>query len=213
MYKDKKKWIILLIALTIALSAMAQLFTRDFRQAEGPFYQGSNYRAIDISETDEYFSVSWKRWLLDDINVSDMDNLLNMKTQKDQNLSGYFVNAVVDSTRFNHAAAMKVCPQGWRLPRIGEFDSLLHKISYNQRTYMFGNKMDGFKGFRSDTITGKVFKKTQHIKGGFWWCQETNSENTKAYVVKIGENMFYEVGMADIWDLASVRCIKKEDNE
>jgi len=205
------------IALTAAISMLAsicasQVFTRDFRQSEeSPYHYGTSYRAVEVAEHDEYYNVYWKKWLIDDIKTFEEDNMLDMKTQEGLNNDGYFVSPITDSIYFNHSAAMRACPSGWRLPRIGEYDTLMKSLSYDQRAYMF-NKLDGFRGYRMDSIDGSAVVKTQLLHGGFWWCSEAK-ESSRAYVVKVGDNVFYEVGLADIRDLASVRCVKDDDRK
>lgn len=198
-----------LLLMLIPIECASQLITRGFRQVgEGPFHHGTSYRAVDIAEEDEYGNVYWKRWLIDDLRTFEDDNMLDMKTQEGFENDGRFLSPIVDSIYFNQAAAAKACPSGWRLPRIGEFDTLMAKITYDQRAYMFiGGR--GFKGYTSEMTQGRLAIKTQILKGGFWWCQAPDTAY-RAYVATVGDNNFYDVGLADVKDLASVRCVRDD---
>ena len=213
--------IALAVAFFFAAPSEAQILTRGFVQVgEGPYHHGISYRAVKIAEEDEYSNVYWKRWLIDDIKAFEEDNVLDMDTQEGYGNDGRFLSPIVDSIYFNHAAAQheKTCPAGWRLPRIGEFDTLMLRLTYDQRAYMFMNGR-GFRGYTSEIVEGRLAVKRQLLKGGFWWCAASDSSD-RAYVVTVGDNNFYEVGLADVKDLASVRCvsddsrlIKKEDDK
>jgi len=207
--KNIAKWALLAAALLFAGAAIAQVFTRDFRQSqESPYHHGTTYRCIEVSEQDQYYNIYWKSWLIDDIRTFEEDNILDMKTQEGMNNDGYFASATTDSIYFNHAAAMRACPSGWRLPRIGEYDTLMKSITYDQRAYMF-SKLGGFRGYSADSLNGSATVKTQILRGGFWWCWESKDAE-RAFVIKVGDSGFYEVGLADIKDLASVRCVKDD---
>jgi uncharacterized protein (TIGR02145 family) len=215
MQRDKIKAAALAVMLVWTTICTSQIFDSIFKPKkfrpynEEIFYMGHSYRAVEVAEQDEYYNVYWKKWMIDDIRPFEADQLMDMKTQKEFRNEGYFVNPIVDSAKFNHSAAMKVCPAGWRLPRVGEYDTLMSTITKDQRSYMF-RKLEGFKGYSADTSAGIPMMKRQMLKGGFWWCQETDTSKARAFVVKVGENCFYEVGMADIKDLASVRCVQDD---
>lgn len=186
----------------------AQILTRDFRSGEDVYYNGQNYRIIQTGEHDEYHNLVWKSWFLDNMRYVELPHLLDLKTQKEQHGDGYFVNPVIDSIYFNHAGALKVCPAGWRIPRIGEWDTLLKTMSSLQREYMFG-KLSGFIGYHSAVSDNDIIKERQLLKGGYWWAADTIG--SRAYVIKITENNTYDIGVADVWDNASVRCVKDEE--
>jgi len=185
----------------------AQILTRDFVIGDIIYYKGLNYRVVKLSTTDEYHNLSWKNWMVDDIHINDLPYLLDMKTQKDQYNDGYFINPVVDSIYFNHAGAMQVCPIGWRIPRIGEWDTLLRKINYAQRDWLLGQH-NGFRGYRSAIEDSSIVKKIQVLTGGFWWASD--KLGNRAYVIKLTNNN-WDIGLADIWDYATVRCVKDEE--
>lgn len=209
MQRDKaKKWLATLLALMVSSYASAQE-TRVRTASEDLRHHGTTYRVVEVSESDEYSNVYWKKWMLDDMKVFEADNMLDMKTQEGFRNEGRFVSPVIDSLYFNHSAAERSCPEGWRLPRIGEYDTLMMKIDYDKRAYIFGRGR-GFRGYTSEVVQGQLAVKKQLLKGGFWWCQAPE-ESDKAYVVMVGDNNFYEVGLADVKDLASVRCVKDDD--
>jgi uncharacterized protein (TIGR02145 family) len=185
----------------------AQILTRDFATGEDLYYKGSNYRVVKMSHPDDYYNLIWKSWTVDDIHINDLPHLLDMKTQKQQSGDGYFINPVVDSIYFNHAGAMQVCPAGWRLPRIGEWDTLLRKLNHTQRDWLL-SQHNGFKGYHSAIEDSTIVKKTQILNGGFWWAADTLGN--RAYVIKL-TNDTWDIGLADIWDYATVRCVKDEE--
>ena len=199
------KKIIFCLFLTSSLHSQVKITNRDFTEGEEIYYGKDNYRTVKVSELDEYYNVSWKTWLLDDLRLRDFPNLLDIKTQKDQKGVGNFVNPVVDSLYFNYAAALKVCPVGWRLPRLGEWDTLLRKINQTQRNWMLKSG-NGFKGYHSAISDSLIIKESQILEGGFWWASD--SLGSKAYVIKVTET--WEIGLADVWDYATVRCVKDE---
>ena len=67
----------------------------------------------------------------------------------------------------------------------------------------------GFRGYTSEIVQGRLAVKTQLLKGGFWWCAAPDTSD-RAWVVTVGDNNFYEVGLADVKDLASVRCVRDD---
>ena len=210
MQRDKAiKWIATALAMMLSIAATGQEETRTRPSSEDLRHHGTTYRVIEVSETDQYYNVYWKKWMLDDMKVFEEDNMLDMKTQKGYGNEGRFLSPVIDSIYFNHSAAEMACPQGWRLPRIGEYDTLMMKIDYDTRAYVFGRGR-GFRGYTSEITEGRLAVKKQLLKGGFWWCQAEEGSD-RAYVVTVGDNNFYEVGLADVKDLASVRCVMDDD--
>jgi uncharacterized protein (TIGR02145 family) len=210
MQRDKAiKWIATALAMMISATAIGQDETRTRPSAEDLRHRGTTYRVIEVSETDQYYNVYWKKWMLDDMKIFEEDNMLDMKTQKGYGNEGRFLSPVIDSIYFNHSAAELACPQGWRLPRIGEYDTLMMKIDYDTRAYVFGRGR-GFRGYTSEITEGRLAVKKQLLKGGFWWCQAPDGAD-KADVVTVGDNNFYEVGLADVKDLASVRCVQDDE--
>lgn len=210
MQRDKIiRYITTILAIFMTTPSSSQIISKRFRQVgEGPYHYGISYRVVKISEEDRYGNVYWKDWFIDDMKIFETNKLLNMKTQEGYENDGLFLSPIVDSIYFNHAAAKIACPSGWRLPRIGEYDTLMRVLTYDQRAYMFMNGR-GFKGYTSEMIHGRLAVKTQLLKGGFWWCS-TQYKESRAYVVTVGDNNFYEVGDADTKDLASVRCVKDD---
>lgn len=210
MQRDKAiKWIATALAMMISAAAIGQDEARTRPSAEDLRLRGTTYRVIEVSETDQYYNVYWKKWMLDDMKIFEEDNMLDMKTQKGYGNEGRFLSPVIDSIYFNYSGALLSCPEGWRLPRIGEYDTLMMKIDYDMRAYIFGRGR-GFRGYTSEIAEGRLAVKKQLLKGGFWWCQAPDGAD-KADVVTVGDNNFYEVGRADVKDLASVRCVQDDE--
>jgi uncharacterized protein (TIGR02145 family) len=186
------------------------LFAQEVRIRRGDDVRvgGHVYRTVEIARVDSFYNVSWEGWFLDDMKWYLMPHLLDLETQKNQTGPGFFVNAFYDSIYFNPAAALKVCPAGWRLPRIGEWDTLINTLSDGQLKYMF-NELPGFLGYSRNLIGDKINKDQQILPGGFWWSSTPHGE--KVAGAEIDRLYRYNIGYGDQWDKASVRCIRKDE--
>jgi len=160
-----------------------------------------------VNEND--FPENWKLWMIDDLVPHTIDQVMNMETQSDQKGVGVFLNGAYDSLVINYDGATKSCPTGWRLPRIGEWDTLLNTLEYTQRVAFFNN-LRGFKGSKTDTINGTMVKTETSLSGGFYWSITDDSSGNKAWGVEIEDNYNINFGKADKSDFLSVRCVKDE---
>jgi len=147
-------------------------------------------------------------WSLHDIVIrEEQPYLLPLKTQAEMGGLGTFENAAFDDSRYNWAAAQKVCPTGWRLPRIGEWDTLVETISRNQMDFLF-YRHRGFVGYSHTLVDSSIVKLTQNLDGGFWWSSDQ----------EFGKRVGYEMDKHGIWrrgyllegDCAAVRCVLDE---
>jgi len=200
-----KKIIILILLLFIQNDLLNQV--RIIRDQDLQF-QNHLYRVIKVPILVNGDPYGWKIWMMDDLIPYDRNHILDMETQSGQLGIGVFLNGAFDSLKINYEGALKSCPNGWRLPRIGEWDTLLNTLDYQQRVLFF-NKLKGFKGFKSDTISGRIFKKETTMNGGFYWSQ--TDDDYRSWGIEIETNFNVNKGKADKSDFLSVRCIKKEE--
>jgi len=199
--------LILILLLFISNNTLTQV--RIIRGQDLSF-QNHLYRVVKIPIIENGSPESWKIWMLDDLIPYDKNHILDMETQSEQKGVGTFLNGAFDSLKINYDGAIKSCPSGWRLPRIGEWDTLLNTLDYHQRVLFF-NKLKGFKGSKSELVDGKILKKETIINGGFYWS--LTSDEHKAWGIEIETNFNVNRGKADKADFLSVRCIKEEEFE
>lgn len=200
-----KKMIFLLLLLSNNLLSQVRII-RD----QDLSFQSHLYRVIKVPIMVNGDPDGWKIWMLDDLIPYDKNHILDMETQSGQTGIGVFLNGAFDSLKINYEGAIKSCPTGWRIPRIGEWDTLLNTLDYQQRVLFF-NKLKGFKGFKSDTINGKIQRKETIINGGFYWS--STSDDHKSWGIEIETNFNINKGKADKSDFLSVRCVKEEEFE
>jgi uncharacterized protein (TIGR02145 family) len=132
---------------------------------------------------------------------------------------------------YDHNAALKACPAGWRLPTYQEWENLRQVAGgenvagmklksktgwegyYDERT---GNGEDTF-GFSA--LPGGMYEYSSRDmlvgRSGFWWSNWTNEKvkrwDNEAYVWKMARmsHSMYE-STTTILDAYSVRCVLKE---
>lgn len=196
---------LLLTFLILCGVTLAQDSTRTFRRIDDVYSNGYWLRAISVGQVDEYYNVEWKDWLLDDVRIKQVYNVLDIKTQKNQRGVGNFINEVVDSIYFNPAAALRVCPQGWRLPRIGEWDTLFNQLTWSQRR-IFVDQFHGYLEHSRMAVDDSIVKHIKKLEGAFWWSSTEDGEK----VLGIELNQHYRInrGQGDRWDYAAVRCVR-----
>lgn len=169
-------------------------------------YNSNLYRVVKVpviidDEVDHFIY-----WMADDLRPSEVVNVMDMKTQDEQEGIGRFVNGAFDSISFNYSGALKSCPSGWRLPKIEDWDTLINVLSDHQKMSFF-SVLKGSKEIKTDTICGNIFKKEIQLNGAYYWSH-SESEDT-AWRIEI-ENKYYNVskGKSEITDFLLVRCIK-----
>lgn len=196
-----KNIILIYYFLLITTTIFSQWNNRTFR----PYFDDYD-RVIGVSVGHPEYSTIW---MIDDIQIYDEQPfLMDLKTQKDQEGVGVFINATMNSGLFNYKAATSVCPTGWRLPRIGEWDTLIGTLTTEQINFMFF-KRRGFYGY-SITIKDSIpYKTIQQLTGGFWW---TSDKMKNRYVGKeFTEQSIWRDGYLEEGDFAAVRCVKIEE--
>jgi len=150
-------------------------------------------------------------WLLYDVAIlEERANLLDQRTQDSMTGVGTIISPVVNRGLFNYAAAQDVCPMGWRLPRIGEWDTLVHSITFDQLSFMFSN-LKGFIGYSTLLSDSSIVKNTQKLRGGFWWTADTN--NGKNVGMELTNEYVWRPGYLLPGDCAAVRCVKEDDED
>jgi uncharacterized protein (TIGR02145 family) len=188
----------LLIFLLVSTASYSQWSNRTFR----PYYDDFD-RVIGASIGHPESSTIW---MVDDIQIyEERAFLMDLKSQEGQNGLGIFVNPVMNSGLFNYEASRKVCPQGWRLPRIGEWDTLIGTLTTEQINFMFF-KRRGFYGYSITMKDSVPYKAVQQLSGGFWW---TSDMHKNRFIGKeFTEQSVWRDGYLEAGDFAAVRCVK-----
>ena len=202
---------LLIIFLLISSNIFSQVWQRPFRKSEDLQWGQHIYKIIEFGQKDEWDNIHWTKWMLNDLLYTNTNNVLDLETQKGLTGVGHFINGTIDSIYFNPDAAQKSCPTGWRLPRIGEWDTLVGNLNWEQKVTFF-NKLPGYIGYSNRTINDTIIiKNIIKLNGGFYWSLTDSGD--KVWGVEIETTHNYIKGKADKWDFASVRCIKDDENE
>jgi uncharacterized protein (TIGR02145 family) len=183
-------------------------WSRSFRSGDDVYYENVIYKTVEIATENIYDNtIEWKHWLLSDIVITrELTNLVDYKTQREQIGIGNIVSPVVDSGYFNFSASHRVCPLGWRLPRIGEWDTLMLSTTRAQKEAMFP-KLMGYRSYSMGNVGDTIHKIFKVLEGGFWWADPDLVGNNS---VKLDIDYNYDKGKGDAWDRATVRCVKEE---
>lgn len=198
---------LLLILLLITSNILTQV---RLKRGNDLIFKNHSYRVVNVPTiTENGYPDSWKLWMADDLVPYTKSHIMDMETQSNQKGVGIFLNGAYDSLKINYEGAIKACPTGWRLPRIGEWDTLLNTLSYSQRMNFF-NKLKGFKGVKTYSVNDSIFKTETSLPGGFYWSSTEDSSGHKSWGVEIESNYNINVGKADKSDFLSVRCVKDE---
>lgn len=201
--KTKQRYMkILLFFLLLSFATYSQWDNKTFR----PYYNDYD-QAIGVKvghPEDETI------WLLYDVAATDRPNLLDQRTQDSMKGIGTIISPVVNRGLFNYAAAQDVCPVGWRLPRIGEWDTLTNSITFEQLNFMFSN-LKGFIGYSTMLNDSSIVKNIQRLRGGYWWTSDTH--DGKLIGMELTNEYVWRAGYLQPGDCAAVRCIKEDDDE
>ena len=198
---------ILIVFLLVISNSLTQV---RLKRSNDLIFGGHYYRTVSIPTINpEGYPDNWKLWMIDDLVPYNKKYIMDMITQSKQKGAGTFLNGAYDSLKINYEGAIKSCPSGWRLPRIGEWDTLFNSLNYNQRVEFFNN-LNGFKGFKTYTYDGYIYKTETILPGGFYWSSTEDYSGLKAWGVEIEKNYNINNGKADKSDFLSVRCVKDE---
>lgn len=190
-----------ILFLFLSFISLSQWNKKSFR----PYYNDFNELVgIKIGEPSSETIWSVRDVLID----GEQPNILDKRSQDSMRGVGTIISPVLDNGLFNYTASNKVCPDGWRLPRIGEWDTLMCILNHEQLLYMFPNS-NGFIGYSHKLLDSTIIKKTQILKGGFWWS--STIINNKLLGIEVDEYYIWRIGYLEEGDCASVRCIKKEE--
>lgn len=193
---------ILALIFFTTLSVYSQ-YDRNFRQ-----YQDDYGRVIAVKVGHPENEMVW---MINDVNIiEERSHLLDLQTQDSMYGVGIFVNPVINKGLFNYSASKNVCPVGWRIPRIGEWDTLFQSITFEQLSFLFPNPR-GFVGYSLSLDDSTIVKKTQNLKGGYWWTSDSISN--RLIGVELTSDWVWREGYLNEGDFAGVRCIKSEDEE
>lgn len=192
---------LLILLLLISFNSLSQWDRKTFRAYYNDF---NEVIGIKIGEPS-----SETIWSIRDVLINeDRPNLLDKRTQDSMRGIGTIISPVTYNGLFNWSAANKVCPEGWRLPRIGEWDTLLSIVNYEQLLYMFPTTK-GFIGYSHKLVDSTIVKNTQNLKGGFWWS--SSEKNSKFLGIEVDTYYIWRPGYLEEGDCAAVRCVKKEE--
>ena len=182
------------------------LYSQTYRFGNGSdfVFLGHSYKTVilQIASDDEVYR---KQWFAEDLKPRIVNGVMDIETQKGLIINGHFINGIKDSVYVNILAALKSCPDEWRVPRIGEWDTLFSTISMDERRYMF-QTLPGYIGYSSSSINDSIIINKNKLSGGFWWSSTFNEEWVNGVELDFQRNLHF--GMAPLWDRASVRCVR-----
>lgn len=199
---------ILITFLLFSIISFAQRDRHWFIHPEDSIFHKKLYKIVKIGNPND--TIPMKYWLMSDIEEADIPYLLDMRTQKDQTGVGNYISPVYEDGLYNWSGAMIACPTGWRIPRIGEWDTLFNQLLHSEKKQMFG-ELNGFVGYSHHADEYSISKKINKHEGGFWWSADDIEEHAKGVELqKNGENFSYYKGSAEKYSRAAVRCIKDD---
>lgn len=179
-----------------------------FPHFEDSIFHNKLYKIVKIGNPND--TIPMKHWIMSDIDEEDIPHLLDMQTQKGQTGVGNYMSPIYEDGLYNWAGAMIACPNGWRLPRIGEWDTLFNQLKPNEKRQMF-IELNGFIGYNHYVEEYKIGKKINRHDGGFWWSSSEIGESAMGIELqKKGESFSYYRGSAEKYSRAAVRCVKDD---
>lgn len=199
---------LLVILLFFSIISFGQNDRHWFPHPEDSIFHNKLYKIVKIGNPND--TIPMKYWLMSDIQEPDLPYLLDMQTQKGQSGIGNYMSPVYEDGLYNWSGAMIACPTGWRIPRIGEWDTLFNQLLHSEKFQMFG-ELNGFVGYSHQIDEYIINKKINKQDGGFWWSSEEIGEFAKGVELqRNGENFSYYKGTAEKYSRAGVRCIKDD---
>lgn len=200
------------LSVVLCLTSFGQgISERLFRTYEDTVFEGHLYKLIRIGNV--YYEdngaeiIHWKIWFLNDLKPYESNNLLDMKTQRNMPGVGLFINANFDSIYFNPSGAQKACPNRWRVPRIGEWDTLFDQLDIDMKMFMF-KELPGYVSYEIVNEDAILKKKVERLNGGFWWSSTMDENRCKGIELDNGRNK--ESGQGSLHDRAAVRCVRDD---
>lgn len=201
------------IFIMLCLTSFGQgISVRLFQPQDDTVFEGHLYKIVRIGsirhEDNGAETIDWKLWFLNDLRPYEKNNLLDMKTQKNMPGVGLFLNANYDSIYFNPSGAQRACPDRWRVPRIGEWDTLFDQLSIDMKMYMFG-ELPGYVSYevvQDDTI---LKKRVERLHGGFWWS--STIDDNRCYGIELDNGRNKSKGKGSLHDRAAVRCVRDDE--
>lgn len=192
--------------LIIFLFLSIVIHSQSYRLGNGDdlVFSGHSYKTVVVSIRSEN-EVYRKQWLAEDLKPTEISGVMDMETQRGLMINGHFINGTIDSIYVNIQAALKSCPEEWRIPRIGEWDTLLSTITMEHRRYMF-QSLPGYIGYNSSSINDSIIINKNQLSGGFWWSSTFNDYWVEGIELDFERNLHF--GKAPLWDRASIRCVK-----
>jgi uncharacterized protein (TIGR02145 family) len=199
---------LLVILLFFSIISFGQNDRHWFPHPEDSIFHNKLYKIVKIGNPND--TIPMKYWLMSDIQEPDLPYLLDMQTQKGQSGIGNYMSPVYEDGLYNWNGAMIACPTGWRIPRIGEWDTLFNQLLHSEKFQMFG-ELNGFVGYSHQIDEYIINKKINKQDGGFWWSSEEIGEFAKGVELqRNGENFSYYKGSTEKYSRAGVRCIKDD---
>ena len=199
---------LLTILLFFSIISFAQSDRHWFPHPEDSIFHNKLYKIVKIGNPND--TIPMKYWMMSDIEEANIPYLLDMRTQKDQTGIGNYISPTYEDGLYNWSGAMIACPVGWRIPRIGEWDTLFNQLLHSEKIQMFGD-LNGFVGYSHQVDEYMITKKINKHDGGFWWSSDDIEEFAKGVELqKNGENFSYYKGSAEKYSRAGVRCIKDD---
>ncbi len=156
-----------------------------------------------------FFEVGGKVWMGDNLNYNSSDSWCYNDDETNCTLLGRL---------YTFEAAENVCPAGWKLPSVQEWNELLHLLGTDAGTkmknknawgdvspatnnYCFSAKPAGYKNLPTGRYSTKDYF-------GFWWTSSSNSDGNIAKSISYDNSTVIE----DTFEgdkAVSVRCLKK----
>lgn len=201
------------LSVMLCLTSFGQgISVRLFRIYDDTVFEGHLYKLVKIGnpyyETNGAENIHWKIWFMDDIKPYEKNNLLDISTQMGMTGVGLFLNANFDSIYFNPSGAQTACPSGWRVPRIGEWDTLFDQLNIDMKMVMFRN-LPGYVSYeivRDDTI---LKKRVDKLHGGFWWS--STMDELRCEGIELDNSRNKTNGKGSLHDRAAVRCVRDDE--
>jgi uncharacterized protein (TIGR02145 family) len=203
--------LLLILLCFFNLSFSQQDSLKNYRISSGPdiiHYDANStkyYSTVYIIIVIDGILEKYQQWLKEDIIPREVNGAFDIKTQEGLYGVGDFISGNFDSTYINVLGAMKMCPEGWRIPRIGEWDTLFKVLTVDDRKLIF-SKLPGYLGTSNIEIRDSIIKKESFLKGGFWWSSTFNESWVQGVELDTKWNVHF--GKAPLSDKASVRCVR-----